>query len=139
MLKLAPSKDGKPLRVLDVGCGIGGSTFYFASKYGAQVIALDLSTTSIDLAKQRLPPSISHLVTFVLGDALEMSYEPSSFDVVYSRDALLHVPYEKKPELWKLFHKWLKPSGQLLITDYGCGEVRKDGRTVETTAYCIAV
>lgn len=123
MLKLQRAgNNGGSVRVLDVGSGIGGSSFYFASEYGCEVVSLDLSTTSIDLAKQRIPDSISHLVTFVLGDALEMDYDECYFDVVYSRDALLHVPYSKKLDLWRLFHKWLKPAGQLLITDYGCGE-----------------
>lgn len=27
-----------------------------------------------------------------------------------------------KPALWAKFYKWLKPGGQLIISDYGCGE-----------------
>ena len=45
-----PVKEG--FRVLDVGCGIGGSAFFFAS-LGATVIGVDLSTTSIAIAKER--------------------------------------------------------------------------------------
>jgi phosphoethanolamine N-methyltransferase len=38
---------------------------------------------------------------------------------VYSRDAILHIPYAQKTELFKLAVKWLKPTGHLLLTDYG--------------------
>lgn len=112
------------ISALDVGCGIGGSDFYLAEEYGANVIGLDLSTTCIELANQRLKkkPGLEKLVTFELADAFEKDYPPATFDLIYSRDALLHVPYSMKPALWKKFYEWLKPGGQLIISDYGCGE-----------------
>uniref|UniRef100_A0A7S0FFV0 phosphoethanolamine N-methyltransferase n=1 Tax=Pyrodinium bahamense TaxID=73915 RepID=A0A7S0FFV0_9DINO len=125
LLRLPKATEGSPIKVLDVGCGVGGSAFYFAAVYGASVIGLDLSTTSLSLAQARLKEeskAIQDLCTFVLGDACELDYEPATFDVVYSRDALLHVSYEKKLPLFQKFRKWLKPGGQLLISDYGCGE-----------------
>ena len=36
--------------MLDVGCGIGGSAFYMAEKYGAEVRGVDLSSNMITLA-----------------------------------------------------------------------------------------
>jgi len=40
----------KESKVLDVGCGIGGSAFYIARKFGAQVHGVDLSTNMISIA-----------------------------------------------------------------------------------------
>ena len=49
-----------------------------------------------------------------------MSYPDNFYDVVYSRDTILHI--ENKLELFKLFEKTLKPGGQLVISDYCCGD-----------------
>ena len=37
-------------KVLDIGCGIGGSAFYMARKYGCLVNGIDLSTNMINIA-----------------------------------------------------------------------------------------
>ena len=37
-------------KVLDVGCGIGGSAFHMAGKYGVEVRGVDLSTNMITIA-----------------------------------------------------------------------------------------
>lgn len=121
------------IKVLDVGCGIGGSDFYLAEEYGATVLGLDLSTTCLALANERLAqkPGLEKLCTFELGDACAKDYPAESFDLIYSRDALLHVPYAMKPALWKKFYTWLKPGGQLIISDYGCGEGELSARMKE--------
>lgn len=40
----------KDTRVLDVGCGIGGSAFYIARTYGSRVHGIDLSSNMISMA-----------------------------------------------------------------------------------------
>src|SRR3954451_3637145 len=80
------------IRVLDVGSGIGGAAFHLATRYGAKVTGIDLSPEMVGIARQRqqradAPPAVS----FVLGDILETHLEPR-FDVIWSRDALMHVP-----------------------------------------------
>lgn len=41
-------------RVLDVGCGTGGSAFFMARQYGVYVHGLDLSTNMLSIAQDRL-------------------------------------------------------------------------------------
>ena len=87
-------------RVLDAGCGTGALAIIAAAR-GAQVIAVDLSPTLIDLAVTRLPSGIKNLalasnkgsqfeagVLFKAGDLLDPSY--GSFDYVVSMDCLIH-------------------------------------------------
>jgi phosphoethanolamine N-methyltransferase len=57
-------------------------------------------------------------------------FSPETFDVVYTRDTLLHIA--DKPALFKKFLMWLKPGGRLMITDYCCGT---DPWTDEFTKY----
>src|SRR4051794_17020805 len=117
-------------RVLDVGSGIGGAAFHLARAYGARVTGIDLSAEMVAIARQRqqeaeVPPS----VTFVLGDILETPLEPG-FDVIWSRDALMHVP--DKPRLFRRLHELLRPGGRVAITDYARGT---SGGSPEFRAY----
>ncbi|CAI5798008.1 phosphoethanolamine N-methyltransferase 3-like [Podarcis lilfordi] len=40
-------------RVLDVGCGLGGSDFYMAKEFGVEVLGMDLSHNMVELALER--------------------------------------------------------------------------------------
>lgn len=108
------------MRVLDVGSGIGGSAFYMAQEYGAHVHGLDLSLNMLSIAQERLRElNLEALVTFEYGDVLESAFD-SEFDLIYSRDAFLHI--EDKPRLFQALLRSLKPGGSLFFTDYCWGE-----------------
>ncbi|XP_031550607.1 phosphoethanolamine N-methyltransferase 1-like [Actinia tenebrosa] len=115
MLNLKPGQ-----KVLDVGCGIGGSAFFMIKNFGVDVLGVDLSTNMIDIGKQRAVEMDCEKVEFLIADITTATYEPASFDVIYSRDTILHIA--EKEKLFANFLKWLKPGGQLLISDYCCGE-----------------
>ncbi|XP_072840040.2 uncharacterized protein LOC110091757 [Pogona vitticeps] len=106
-------------RVLDVGCGLGGSDFYMAKEFGVDVLGMDLSHNMVELALERAQKEPESLVQFEIGNATRRTFPEGSFDVIYSRDTLLHV--EDKSALFRKFLSWLKPEGQLLISDYCCG------------------
>jgi phosphoethanolamine N-methyltransferase len=107
------------VRVLDVGSGIGGAAFYLADKFGAVVTGIDLAPEMIAIAHERAQQdSRAAKVTFLLDDVMKL---PSSdkFDVIWSRDALMHL--HDKPALFAKLHDLLAPAGQLVITDYARG------------------
>ena len=92
--------DMRGMRMLDAGCGTG-SLAIIAAQRGAQVIAVDLSPTLIDLAVTRLPNDVKNLglvagpldpkqagILFTAGDLLDPSY--GTFDYVVSMDCLIH-------------------------------------------------
>ena len=57
-------------------------------------------------------------VTMEEADATTIEYPAESFDVIYSRDTILHI--KDKLSLYKKFLKWLKPGGRLMVSDYNC-------------------
>ncbi|KAF0926541.1 hypothetical protein E2562_026029 [Oryza meyeriana var. granulata] len=102
-------------KVLDVGCGIGGGDFYMAENYDSHVLGIDLSINMVSFAIERAIGRKCS-VEFEVADCTTKSYPPNTFDVIYSRDTILHI--HDKPALFKSFFKWLKPGGKVLISDY---------------------
>ncbi|KAJ8352447.1 hypothetical protein SKAU_G00239230 [Synaphobranchus kaupii] len=106
--------------VLDVGCGIGGGDFYMARIFGVNVLGMDLSSNMVEIATERAVKENLPSVQFEVGDATKRVFKEGSFDVIYSRDTILHIA--DKLQLFKSFYSWLKPGGKVLISDYCCGE-----------------
>ena len=87
------------MRVLDIGCGIGGSAFYMARNFGAEVLGIDLSNNMLDIANERkmeMEENVRNSVSFRYLDATTAVFPANSFDVVYSRDAIMHI-LDKEP------------------------------------------
>ena len=79
------------LKVLDVGSGIGGAAFYLAKNFGARVTGIDLAPEMVNIALERAEEGhVPETVSFLIGDILKAEF-PSPFDVVWSRDALMHI------------------------------------------------
>lgn len=120
------------MKVLDVGCGIGGGDFYMANQFGVFVHGIDLSTNMLHIAFERATQQeASTLTVFEFADATKKDFANESFDVIYSRDTILHI--SDKLALFKRFYNWLKPNGKLLISDYCCG--KHDNLSNEFNAY----
>ena len=120
-IELIEKLDLKPgSRVLDVGCGIGGSAFLMKQKFNLEVDAIDLSDNMLDLAEMRLAEAgLTGQVSLANKNCLEIATK-DAYDGIYSRDVFLHIK-EKKQLFARLFHA-LKPSVKLLFTDYCCAE-----------------
>ncbi|GAB2270235.1 hypothetical protein Dimus_005139 [Dionaea muscipula] len=102
-------------KILDVGCGIGGGDFYMAENFDVEVIAIDLSINMISFALER-SIGLKCAVEFEVADCTKKQYPDNVFDVIYSRDTILHI--QDKSALFQSFYKWLKPGGKVLISDY---------------------
>jgi phosphoethanolamine N-methyltransferase len=105
-------------RVLDVGCGLGGSAFIMARDFGLFVDGIDLSKNMLALANEKLAANgLSDSVKLQWGDCLELE-RIDHYDAVYSRDVFLHI--EDKQRLFSVLYAALRPGGTLLFTDYCC-------------------
>jgi L-ribulose-5-phosphate 4-epimerase len=112
--------------MLDIGCGIGGAAVFFATEYGATVKAVDVNPIGIDKAVQTLEeisPLPKGKVDFQVLDVTsdDCQFDDDTFDVIYSRDVMLHFSQKEKDLLFAKFQKWLKPGGMVCICDYCLG------------------
>jgi magnesium-protoporphyrin O-methyltransferase len=78
-------------RILDAGCGTGAFAVEAAMR-GAEVVAIDLSHTLVELAKTRLPADLAGRIDFRSGDMLDP--ELGSFDHVVAMDSIIHYQTE---------------------------------------------
>ncbi len=81
-------EDLRGARVLDAGCGTGALSVE-AARRGAHVVAIDLSPTLIELARERLPHNLGlGAIEFHVGDMLDATL--GRFDYVVAMDSLIH-------------------------------------------------
>ncbi|OGA14719.1 MAG: hypothetical protein A3H33_02980 [Betaproteobacteria bacterium RIFCSPLOWO2_02_FULL_65_20] len=104
------------MRLLDVGCGLGGAARYFAHEHGCQVTGIDLSGEYVAVANALAARvGLGGLVRCQPGSALALPFAPESFDAVY----FLHVGMniENKSALFAGIRRVLAASGRLGIYD----------------------
>lgn len=119
------------MKILDIGCGVGGSAFLLREKIDCDILGVDLSVNMIEIANDKLDEYKYDNIRFEVSDATTRDFPASSFDFIYSRDTILHI--QDKPKLFKNFFKWLKPGGMVFITDYCAGP--KQDWNAEFSAY----
>ncbi len=107
-------------RVLDIGCGTAGPSITLARKFGAQVVGVDVEETVISRA-ERIAASegVADQVEFRLVAPGPLPFENNSFDVVFSKDSLLHIP--DKTSLFADIFRVLKPGGTFAASDWLAG------------------
>lgn len=87
------------MRVLDIGCGTGGSAFFLARKFGVHVLGVDLSSNMLSIAEEHkleMEPEVQERVSFQKLDATKATFPENHFDLLYSRDAIMHIAEKEK-------------------------------------------
>ncbi|MBT4521319.1 MAG: methyltransferase domain-containing protein [Halieaceae bacterium] len=104
-------------RILDIGCGIGGPAFVLASKYGAQVVGIDIEKQLVDQARRRAEElGVSSNCEFVAVDPGPMPFPDNSFDVVLSTGVIMQI--DNKTEIFEEALRVLKPGGVFTCYDW---------------------
>jgi ubiquinone/menaquinone biosynthesis C-methylase UbiE len=82
----------KGKRILDVGSGFGGRPAYYAELSGAEVVGVDIYQQAVRDAEEFAEAmGLSSRLKFLVSGGEVMPFEPNSFDLVTSYDALEHV------------------------------------------------
>lgn len=92
--------------ILELGCGPGVPILKFLLDQGAQVVANDISTKQIEMAKARCPNA-----KLIAGDMTTLTFESESFHGAISFYTLFHLPRSKLKDMLTKIHGWLKPGG----------------------------
>lgn len=107
-----------PSRVLDLGCGSGWTSLFFA-RHGHNVVGQDISEAMIDLANECLSDTpVSGEVSFLRCDYEDMTFD-SEFDCAIFFDCLHHADDEKAAIA--SVYRALKPGGTLITHEPGLG------------------
>lgn len=109
------------MKVLDVGCGVGGPAREIVKFTDANVVGLNNNDYQIERATRYAErEGLSHKLSFVKGDFLQMKFPDNSFDAVYAIEATVHAP--DLEGVYKEIFRVLKPGGvfgvyEWLMTD----------------------
>ena len=99
-------------RVLDVGCGYGGTSIFLASKLACRVDGLSLSPNQLAVANKKAAKVRSN-VRFHLQDAERFEYPENHYDLVWTMESSEHFAHKQR-----YFHKvcrTLRSDGRLLL------------------------
>ena len=111
------NKDNPPQNIIDVGCGIGGSTLHLAQKFGSKATGITLSPVQASRAKERAAEAgLDSRVQFEVANALEMPFEDNSFDLVWSLESGEHMP--DKTKFLQECYRVLKPGGKMIFATW---------------------
>ena len=121
-----------PKTIIDVGCGIGGSSLYLAQKFDANVTGITLSPVQANRATERVKNAgFQEQVQFQVANALEMPFPDNQFDLVWSLESGEHMP--DKTQFLAECYRVLRPGGKLILatwchrsTDSVAGALTKD-------------
>lgn len=108
------------MRVLDVGCGIGGPSRHLAAALGCHVTGLDLTEEYCRVAAMLAERvGLADRVAYRRGDALAMPFADAAFDAVWTQHAAMNIA--DKAALYAECRRVLGPGGALALYDVLAG------------------
>ena len=109
------------LRVLDVGCGLGGSARYLAGEHRCHVTGVDLTPEYVDVARVLAGMvGLAHRVEFREASALDLPFDDGGFDVVWTEHVQMNIA--DKLAFYREICRVLRPGGLLLFHDIFLGD-----------------
>ncbi|HEV1994061.1 MAG TPA: class I SAM-dependent methyltransferase [Candidatus Acidoferrum sp.] len=105
---------GPGSKILDVGCGYGGSSIHLAKNYDADATGITISPIQVEMARKAAALDGVN-AKFILMDAEKMEFD-ESFDVVWSVESISHYPHKEK--FFASAAQCLKSGGTLAIIDW---------------------
>ncbi|HEX2052428.1 MAG TPA: methyltransferase domain-containing protein [Actinomycetota bacterium] len=104
-------------RVLDAGCGVGGSSIWLARTFGLNTVGISLSEKELERARRYAKErGLEAQCTFEVQDFVATTFPDESFDIVWAQESFCHA-MDKGAWMKEMF-RLLKPGGRLVIEDW---------------------
>jgi tocopherol O-methyltransferase len=104
-------------KIIDIGCGIGGSSLYLAEKLHGEVVGITLSPVQANRAQERaLAAGLAERATFKVANALDIPYPDNTFDLVWTLESGEHMP--DKDKFLQECYRVLKPGGRMILATW---------------------
>lgn len=115
LLEAAKVADG--LKLLDAGCGFGGTIHAIdASHKGMDLTGLNIDARQLAAAKADVRPSPGNRIAWVEADACRLPFEDKSFDRVLAVECVFHFP--SRGRFLSEVGRVLKPGGYFALSDF---------------------
>jgi SAM-dependent methyltransferase len=113
----SPKTTTKPSQpyILELGCGPGIPITRLLLSRGARVLANDISSNQITLAKTHCPPPPNTTIEFIISDMTTLTISPRTLDGAICFFTLFHLPRAEQKSMLAKILSWLKPGGLLVI------------------------
>lgn len=104
-------------RVLDAGCGVGGSSLWLATERGAEVVGITLAARQAAMARDNaIRRGVTDRVQFEVADFTATPFPDASFDVVWAVESMCHAP--RKAAFYREAARLLRPGGRVVVADF---------------------
>ncbi len=104
-------------RILDAGCGVGGSAIWLAKTYNVEVVGITPVASQVARARRYAQEQgVADRVSFEQQDYTHTRFPDASFDVVWAMESVCHAP-DKRLVLAEA-RRMLRPGGRLGIVEY---------------------
>jgi len=117
-------------RVLDAGCGVGGTSIYVAEATGATVDGITLSTRQVRIAKRRAAKSsASRSLNFSRENFTRTRFKEETFSKLFGVESVCYA--HRKSDFLREAHRVMKPRGVVAIIDLflaKSGDLPQDNR-----------
>ncbi len=119
-----------PKNMIDVGCGVGGSSRHIARKFGCKGVGISLSPYQISRAKNfTVEQNLDHLLEYKVSDAMNMLYPAKTFDLTWSMESGEHMP--NKQQFMNELYRVTTPGGRIIVVTWCHRELKDNEKSLK--------